>query len=118
MSSQHCFVHDASTQTSEEGSYNQASRMNYRNIPPRHTPAHSLTDASYKIVADFWQDTQYGSKRSLTLEPEDGLLIHVWLPNACVSPHTSLIGCNMIKRTLPSSLSSPYYGITYLIEFE
>jgi hypothetical protein len=84
----------------------------------RHTPCHALADGKYIIVNDFWQETQYGTKRSLTIEHDDGTIIHSWLPNSCVSPNTTLIGCKLVKRTIPSPLKTPYYNVNYKIEFE
>jgi uncharacterized Zn-finger protein len=59
---------------------------------------HSVTDESYNVIGDFWEDTESGDKRTLALEHRDSSLVYVCFPNSLASNNSSLFGSVVIKR--------------------
>jgi uncharacterized Zn-finger protein len=72
--------------------------MSSQQIPSMYMSDRSVTYESYNIVGDYWEDTQYGDKRSLSLEHRDGSLLYVCLPHTDSLNKTSLFGSVMTKR--------------------
>jgi hypothetical protein len=76
-----------------------------------------LKDGEYPVKEDYWYDSVYGLRRTLTLEKPDGKVLYIQLPGSCKAPEQSLAGGSIVKYNLKSEIFAPCYGETYIIEF-
>jgi uncharacterized Zn-finger protein len=72
--------------------------MSSQQVPSIYMTDRNVTYESYNIVGDYWEDTQYGAKRSLSLEHRDGSFLNVRFPTIDSLNKSSLFGSVMTKR--------------------
>jgi hypothetical protein len=87
--------------------------------PPyiKRVQADILKDGEYPVLEDYWYESLYDLRRTLTLEKPDGKVLYVRLPASCKAPDQSLSGGTIVKYSLKSEIFAPCYGETYIIEF-